>query len=264
MEVFSFTYTTSAQVPTLTSLASYRAHTEPIDMSVANDIITVGDIMKGPALLQLTADPEGNTVLKELARSYQPSWTTAVELLDEDTIVAADNEGNLQIWQRNKSGIAEDQKRLQVIGESKLWEMVNRIRRSMPSTPFLSRQSHGHGHTNSFFSSKSTHARCISHHSSGPYRNRRRIHLPSLAHLTISHQPPPPAPIQPRQSHQGHRRPIAYEVSRLFRPHKSRGRAVSSCGRRLCGKIFGTGGGGTRVCGAGLWRRGGSVGHFGG
>ncbi|TGZ82422.1 DNA damage-binding protein 1 [Ascodesmis nigricans] len=131
VDVFAYIYPQSSpatSAPALKHLLTYRAHTEPIDMSVSNNIITVGDIMKGPYLLQLT-DENGKPVLQELARSYQPSWTTAVELLDDDTILAADNEGNIQIWERNKSGIAEDQKRLQVISEGKLWEMVNKIRR---------------------------------------------------------------------------------------------------------------------------------------
>lgn len=86
--------------------------------------------MKGPSLLNLTSDPATNKhTLAETARIYTTYWSTAVEIWDDETVVSADSEGNISLFQKSSSVLAEDQHRLMPIAEMHLGEIVNRIRR---------------------------------------------------------------------------------------------------------------------------------------
>lgn len=131
--LYGFEYPHAPIKPKIVKLASRRAHSEPVDIAVFGNIIAVGDLMKGPLLLQYTEDKtNGSHELTEVARTYQNSWSAAVELLDESTIVAADSDENLTVWQRDLAGVTEDDtKRLQLIGSMKIGELITKIRRSM-------------------------------------------------------------------------------------------------------------------------------------
>jgi DNA damage-binding protein 1 len=131
--LYGFDYQPSPAKPTIVKLASRRAHSEPVDIAVYGNIIAVGDLMKGPLLLQYSEDEDKKShKLTEIARTYQNSWSTAIELLDESNIIAADSDENLTIWQRDLAGVTDDDtKRLQLIGSMKIGELVTRIRRSM-------------------------------------------------------------------------------------------------------------------------------------
>lgn len=86
--------------------------------------------MKGPSLLNLTSDSATNKhTLAETARIYTTYWSTAVEIWDDETVVSADSEGNISLFQKSSSVLAEDQHRLMPIAEMHLGEIVNRIRR---------------------------------------------------------------------------------------------------------------------------------------
>lgn len=110
----------------MVKLASHRCHSEPIDLSVMGNHITVGDLMRGPFMLEYTPDPP---TLTEVARTYQSIWSTAVEMLDKDTVINCDAEGNLSVWQRDDALLVADQRRLRLIADMRLGEVVNRIRR---------------------------------------------------------------------------------------------------------------------------------------
>lgn len=43
----------------------------------------------------------------EVARTYEHFWTTSCQLLDQDTIVAADTVGRVVIFTRNKDAVGE-------------------------------------------------------------------------------------------------------------------------------------------------------------
>lgn len=135
--MFSFKCPASITKPEIKSLCSYRAHSEPIGLALgANGVpIAIGDLMRGSSIIEHKMDSEGNPNLEEIARCYETSWTTAVGIWDEETILSADSDGNIQILQQNKSGITEDQKKLQVVGEMRLGEMVNKFHASM-CTPY--------------------------------------------------------------------------------------------------------------------------------
>jgi DNA damage-binding protein 1 len=134
--VYSYTYPATLAQAQIRRLVSYRAHSEPIDISVYGNTIAVGDLMKGPSMLEYN-DEENE--LHEVSRIYHTSWSTAVEMLDAEAVVGADAEGNMSIWRRNVSGVTEDdRRRLQLIGDVKIGESVNRIRRGDQQSPISS------------------------------------------------------------------------------------------------------------------------------
>ncbi|RPA74921.1 hypothetical protein BJ508DRAFT_365942 [Ascobolus immersus RN42] len=126
-----------------TKLASYRCHSEPVEVSAIGDYIAVGDCFRGPSLVQFirnTGDATSNTVdtseptkaatpaaesssssakkdtplkpkpayqLLEVARTFDHFWTTSCQLLDQDTILAADAVGRVVVFQRNKEAVGD-------------------------------------------------------------------------------------------------------------------------------------------------------------
>lgn len=87
--------------------------------------------MKGPSLLQYIRGETGaSDRLEEVARIYQTLWTTAVEMWDNDTVISGDAEGNMSIWRRDIHGVTEeDRRRLQLVGDMRIGELINRIRK---------------------------------------------------------------------------------------------------------------------------------------
>merc|ERR1712107_675718 len=58
----------------------------------SGDFILVGDLVRSMTLLQYKT-MEGS--FEEIARDYCPNWMTAVEILDDDTFLGAENNNNL-------------------------------------------------------------------------------------------------------------------------------------------------------------------------
>ncbi|PWW77688.1 hypothetical protein C7212DRAFT_277045 [Tuber magnatum] len=121
----------SATGCTITTLAKFSTHSAPLDVATYNGIIAVGDFMHGPSILECIEDKESKkTTFAEVARAYNHGWLAALELLDEKTVFCADTDGNLVVWQRQLSGVTEDdRKQLRQIASIKIGEYVNRIRR---------------------------------------------------------------------------------------------------------------------------------------
>lgn len=94
--------------------------------------------MKGTSLLECDL---ATGKLSEVARNYQTQWVTSVVLLDRETIVSADAEGNVIIQKWDVNGVTpEDRQRLSIVGEVRIGEMVNRFRKGihrLPPPPFL-------------------------------------------------------------------------------------------------------------------------------
>lgn len=91
------------------------------------DSIVVGDLMKSMQLLVYKPE-EGALHLR--ATDYHNNWMTAVEVLDDDTYVGAENSCNLFVVRRNSDSASDEERnRLDVVGEYNLGEMVNRFRR---------------------------------------------------------------------------------------------------------------------------------------
>ncbi len=87
--------------------------------------------MKSVSITSYTPGSEGldDDTLTETARHYQTAWATAVAHVGENMWLEADAEGNLMVLHQNIGGItSDDRRRLEVTGEIRLGEMVNRIR----------------------------------------------------------------------------------------------------------------------------------------
>ena len=122
--IFSFEYGSFHKV------ASFRTSTTPIDLAVSGDLIAIADIMKSISIVRYTQSSGGKEdTVKEVARHFQTAWCTATALVDENTYLESDAEGNLSVLRQNVNGVtADDRRRLEVTSEIRLGEMVNRIR----------------------------------------------------------------------------------------------------------------------------------------
>lgn len=116
---------------TLEKLATYRPASMPIDLDVAGNVIGVGDLMQSLTLVEFTPPKEGERAkLTELARHYEPAWTTALCQLGEDRWLQSDAQGNLVVMRRNVEAPTDhDRKRLEVSSDMNIGEQVNRMRR---------------------------------------------------------------------------------------------------------------------------------------
>jgi DNA damage-binding protein 1 len=105
--------------------------TAPTDLDVKDGIIAVADVMKSISLLKFK--PSKRTAqgsLVEIGRHYEGVWATAVAILDSNTFLEADAEGNVLMLSLNQGGITSQEKeRLVPTADFRLGEMVNRIRR---------------------------------------------------------------------------------------------------------------------------------------
>jgi len=67
--------------------------------------------------------------LEERARDYNATWMTAVEVLDEDSYLGADNSHNLFVVRKNADAATdEERQRLDVTGEFHAGDLINAIR----------------------------------------------------------------------------------------------------------------------------------------
>ena len=116
---------------TLQKQASYRTATAPIDIAVKDNTIAIADLMKSVSVVEYKRGTAGlPDTLEELARHFQTTWATAVAHVgNEDAFLESDAEGNLMLLHQNSNGItADDRRRMEVLSEIRLGEMVNRIR----------------------------------------------------------------------------------------------------------------------------------------
>ncbi|KAF5204922.1 Dna damage-binding protein, partial [Thalictrum thalictroides] len=67
--------------------------------------------------------------IEERARDYNANWMSAVEILDDDVYLGAENSFNLFTVRKNSEGATDEERgRLEVVGEYHLGEFVNRFR----------------------------------------------------------------------------------------------------------------------------------------
>ncbi len=69
-------------------------------------------------------------IIEERARDPNSMWMTAVEMLDDDTFLGAENSHNLLVVRKNGDAATdEERQRLDIVGEFHLGDFVNRFRR---------------------------------------------------------------------------------------------------------------------------------------
>eukprot|EP00127_Corallochytrium_limacisporum_P006761 Clim_evm31s235 gene=Clim_evmTU31s235 len=89
------------------------------------DFIVVGDIMKSISLISY----DGNQTMTEIAKDCNANWMSAVEIIDDDTYIGAENGFNLFVCHRNADAATDEERsRLEVVGEFHLGEFVNVFR----------------------------------------------------------------------------------------------------------------------------------------
>ncbi|ESN93168.1 hypothetical protein HELRODRAFT_187538 [Helobdella robusta] len=92
-------------------------------LKTKGDFILVGDIMRSITLL-MYKPVEG--AFEEIARDFNPNWMTAVEILDDDTFLGAENAYNIFTCQKDSAATTdEDRQHLQEVGLFHLGDYVN-------------------------------------------------------------------------------------------------------------------------------------------
>ncbi|KAJ8627269.1 hypothetical protein MRB53_020576 [Persea americana] len=109
----------------LQSESGHHGHILALYVQTRGDFIVVGDLMKSISLL-IYKHEEG--AIEERARDYNANWMSAVEILDDDVYVGAENNFNLFTVRKNSDGATDEERgRLEVVGEYHLGEFVNRF-----------------------------------------------------------------------------------------------------------------------------------------
>ncbi|XP_014678579.1 PREDICTED: DNA damage-binding protein 1-like [Priapulus caudatus] len=95
-------------------------------LKTKGDFILVGDMMRSITLLAYKP-MEGS--LEEISRDFNPNWMTAIEILDDDTFLGAENSSNLFTCQKDSAATTDEERQhLQEVGLYHLGEMVNCFR----------------------------------------------------------------------------------------------------------------------------------------
>ncbi|KAE8747775.1 hypothetical protein FOCC_FOCC005387 [Frankliniella occidentalis] len=95
-------------------------------LKTKGDFLLVGDLMRSMTLLQYKT-MEGS--FEEIARDYNPNWMTAIEILDDDTFLGAENFANLFVCQKDSAATTdEERQQMQAVGQFHLGDMVNVFR----------------------------------------------------------------------------------------------------------------------------------------
>ncbi|VEN37337.1 unnamed protein product [Callosobruchus maculatus] len=95
-------------------------------LKTKGDFILIGDLMRSMTLLQYKT-MEGS--FEEIARDYNPNWMTAIEILDDDVFLGAENSFNIFVCQKD-SAAATDEERSQMheVGQFHVGDMINVFR----------------------------------------------------------------------------------------------------------------------------------------
>ncbi|KAL8139852.1 hypothetical protein V2J09_005873 [Rumex salicifolius] len=110
----------------LQSECGHHGHILALYVQTRGDFIVVGDLMKSISLL-IYKHEEG--AIEERARDYNANWMSAVEILDDEAYLGAENNYNLFTVRKNSEGATDEERaRLEVVGEYHLGEFVNRFR----------------------------------------------------------------------------------------------------------------------------------------
>ncbi|KAK5107613.1 hypothetical protein LTR62_000948 [Meristemomyces frigidus] len=128
--VYALEYQSADSSPILVKKAAYRTATAPIDLAITGSTIAVTDLMKSLSLVEYKPGLRGAPdTLVEVGRHFETLWGTAVAPVVENTYLVSDAEGNLVVLQRDPDGFSEEERRrLRIVSEISLGEMVNRIR----------------------------------------------------------------------------------------------------------------------------------------
>uniref|UniRef100_A0A1B0DIH4 Uncharacterized protein n=1 Tax=Phlebotomus papatasi TaxID=29031 RepID=A0A1B0DIH4_PHLPP len=95
-------------------------------LKTKGDFILVGDLMRSLTLLQYK-QMEGT--FDEIARDFEPNWMTAIEILDDDTFLGAENSNNLFVCQKDSAATTdEEREQMPEVAMFHLGDMINVFR----------------------------------------------------------------------------------------------------------------------------------------
>jgi DNA damage-binding protein 1 len=102
---------------------SYFNNIIALYLKTRGDFILIGDLVRSITLLQYKT-MEGS--FEEIARDFSPNWMTAIEILDDDTFLGAENAYNIFVCQRD-SAASTDEERQQMteVGQIHVGDMIN-------------------------------------------------------------------------------------------------------------------------------------------
>ena len=121
---------------TLKRLATYRTSTSPMALSVQPATgdrpmtVAVADLMKSVSVVAIlppeSTDGQG-WEMDEVARHFATLWSSACANVGELEWTVADMEGNIAMLRQNPDAYGDEARRLEVTGEMRLGEIVNKI-----------------------------------------------------------------------------------------------------------------------------------------
>ena len=133
VNIFELEYHSLAN-PRLVKRAAYRCATLPIEMDVQGQRIAISDLAKSLCIVEFKPGSTGTgggspDALEEIARDHNTAWSTAMAQVGPDTWLQGDADGNLQVLNRDASGVTDlDKKTLRILSEMHVGEMINRIK----------------------------------------------------------------------------------------------------------------------------------------
>ncbi|KAK2168127.1 hypothetical protein LSH36_20g08004 [Paralvinella palmiformis] len=105
---------------------SYFNNIVALYLKTKGDFILVGDLMRSVTLL---AYKPLECQFEEIATDFNPNWMTAVEILDDDTFLGAENSFNLFTCQKDSAATTDEERHhLQTYGLYHLGEFINVFR----------------------------------------------------------------------------------------------------------------------------------------
>eukprot|EP00051_Salpingoeca_urceolata_P028390 m.486586 g.486586 ORF g.486586 m.486586 type:complete len:1102 (+) comp24511_c0_seq1:335-3640(+) len=114
---------TDGGAPELTAECGHHGHILALYLKCRGDFVLVGDLMRSMSLLQYK--PMGGT-LEEIAADANCNWMSAVEVIDDDTFLGAENGYNIFTCKRNSDSSEDDERqRLDVVGEFHVGQFIN-------------------------------------------------------------------------------------------------------------------------------------------
>jgi len=110
----------------LASECAHRGHILVLYLESRGDFILLGDLMRSMSLL--TYKPVDGQV-EEIAHDFNTNWMTAIDILDDDTFIGAENHYNLFSLRKNTDATTDEERlRLEVVGEYHMGDLINRFR----------------------------------------------------------------------------------------------------------------------------------------
>lgn len=95
-------------------------------LKTKGDFILIGDLMRSMTLLQYKT-MEGS--FEEIARDYNPNWMTAVEILDDDVFLGAENSFNMFVCQKDSAATTDEERsQMHEVGQFHVGDMINVFR----------------------------------------------------------------------------------------------------------------------------------------